>query len=133
MAVKVNYKSIGFNIRTHRLRLNLTQAQLAELAGVSQQFLCSVESGKGIPSLHTALALCDALHVQPNELLLNAAEHDPDAPCTLRSDLHAFAGLIDELSLSIDDETAELLRMLPSADITPPFAQGEDVWPDSAD
>ena len=88
--VDIDYKIIGLNVSAHRYRLNLTQEQLSEKAGLSKQFICNIECGRAIPSLKTVLSLCDALDVTPNDLLTHASRHDPDAPCTLRDDHSVF-------------------------------------------
>lgn len=88
--VDINYRIIGLNVSTHRYRLNLTQEQLSEKAGLSKQFICNIECGRAIPSLLTVLSLCDALGVTPNDLLTHASRHDPHAPCTLRDDHCVF-------------------------------------------
>ena len=78
------------NVSIHRHKLNLTQEQLSEKAGLSKQFVCNIECGRAIPSLQTLLSLCDALGVTPNDLLVSASRHNPDAPCTLRDDHSVF-------------------------------------------
>lgn len=88
--VDVNYRLIGLNVSIHRHRLNLTQAELAEKAGLSKQFIGNIEGGKAIPSLNTILSLCLALDVTPDALLRYSAKHNPDAPCTLRDDHDVF-------------------------------------------
>lgn len=84
MNVQIDYALIGRRIRVHRRQAQLTQAELAERAGVCQQYIGCLELGKAIPSLATVLSLCSALAVDPNTLLLDCARVDPEAPCTLR-------------------------------------------------
>lgn len=95
-SVDVNYRIIGLHISTYRHRLNLTQDQLAEKAGLSKQFIGNIECGKAIPSLKTLLSLCDALDVTPNDLLSYSASHNADSPCTLREDHNAFSQTISD-------------------------------------
>ena len=47
----------GANLRAARLKLGLTQAQLAEQSGLLQQYVSLVESGKQNVTLTTALSL----------------------------------------------------------------------------
>lgn len=84
MNVIVDYALIGKRIKEYRLNAHMTQAELAEISGVCQQYIGCLERGKGIPSLATVLALCHALSVDPNSLLLNSSIYDPEAACTLR-------------------------------------------------
>jgi len=92
----VNYRLIGLNVSIHRHRLNLTQAELAEKAGMSKQFVGNIECGKAIPSLKTVLSLCLALGVTSDALLSNCANLNPDAPSTLRDDHDVFTESITE-------------------------------------
>ena len=48
-------------LREHRARLNLTQADLAEMVGVSRKTINTVENGVFIPSTVLALRLSRAL------------------------------------------------------------------------
>lgn len=86
MSVLMHYQIIGLNISKCRHERHLTQEQLAERAGICQQYLSRLERGKGIPSLETIMALCDALNVDSNRLLTRSATHNDEPPCRLRSD-----------------------------------------------
>ena len=99
MNAMVDYRLIGQRIRTHRRQAQLTQAELAELSGVCQQFIGCLERGKGIPSVATVMSLCLALSVDPNALLLGCARYDPEAPCTLRDLPTAFSNTLARLTL----------------------------------
>jgi putative transcriptional regulator len=44
-------------VREHRLRLGLTQEELASAAGVSRQSIISIERGRYVPSLSLALRI----------------------------------------------------------------------------
>lgn len=69
----INYAAIGKRIRLWRERRNLTQEQLASLAGREPAYLSRVEHGLQKPSLDTLLRICYALKLDINNLL-------PDAP-----------------------------------------------------
>ena len=84
MSVRMNYRIIGLNVSECRHERRLSQEQLAERAGICQQFLSRIERGKGVPSLETVMALCDALDVEPNRLLSRSATHDDTIPSRLR-------------------------------------------------
>ena len=47
------------NIKVERAKKNITQAKLAELAGVSRQTINAIELGKYIPSTLLALKIAD--------------------------------------------------------------------------
>ena len=56
------------NVRRLRLARNLTQTQLAELAGVNQATVSKAERGEMNITMNNILALAKALHVEPVEL-----------------------------------------------------------------
>ncbi len=90
----MHYHIIGKNISECRKSLHLTQEQLAERAGICQQFLSRLERGKGIPSLETIMALSDAMNVQSERLLTRSATHNDEPPCRLRSNSDMDGSLI---------------------------------------
>jgi y4mF family transcriptional regulator len=53
--------ALGRQIRDRRRRLDLSQDQLAELAGVSLRFVGALERGKPTVRLSALLAVCEAL------------------------------------------------------------------------
>ncbi len=56
------------SIKVERARNNLTQASLAEKAGVSRQTINSMELGKYVPSTVLALKLSDIFGLPVNEI-----------------------------------------------------------------
>ena len=69
----MDYTILGQRIRYYRQKLQLTQEQLAERAGVSASFMGHIERGSRIASLETILHLCRELDVTPNDLLADDA------------------------------------------------------------
>ncbi|MEI8096360.1 MAG: helix-turn-helix transcriptional regulator [Spirochaetales bacterium] len=66
------------NIRHFRTGLGLTQAHLAEAAGVSQNHIAEIEAGRKSPSMELLDGLSRALAVRPWELLMSEQERrDP--------------------------------------------------------
>jgi transcriptional regulator with XRE-family HTH domain len=63
-------KDFGKRIRALRIKANLTQEQLAELANISVDFLSMVERGINAPSFDTLEKIANALHVPVRELFL---------------------------------------------------------------
>lgn len=61
--------SVGENIRQAREATGLTQAYVAEQAGISQAMLCQIERGTKNPSLQIGKGIADILKVSLNELL----------------------------------------------------------------
>lgn len=54
--------SIGENIRRFRMARKLTQKELGELIGTTQQMIAQYENGKRNPKLETVSKIADALH-----------------------------------------------------------------------
>lgn len=61
--------SIGENIRALRERSGISQAQLADKAGISQPMLCQIERGTKNPSLQVGKEIACALNVSIETLL----------------------------------------------------------------
>ena len=70
---------MGESLRHLRLARGSTQADLAELAGVSLDAYARVERGQALPSFPTLMRLCELLDVSPDALLV---KHDVDAPAS---------------------------------------------------
>jgi len=68
--MKNNLKHIGENVRTARKRKGLTLVVLSGLAGVTESFLGMVERGASSLSVETLIALCDALDVTADSILI---------------------------------------------------------------
>jgi transcriptional regulator with XRE-family HTH domain len=61
-------KILGANIKKHRVRLNWSQAMLAEKIDISITFLSSIERGTKWLSPVTVIKLADAFHIDSYEL-----------------------------------------------------------------
>jgi transcriptional regulator with XRE-family HTH domain len=60
---------VGENVRRLRRARGLTQEQLAELAGFTQQYLSELENGKQNPTAVTLYELAQQLGSTPAELV----------------------------------------------------------------
>lgn len=60
---------VGRNVRKFRLAAELTQEQLAERSGFSQQYISDLERGRRNPTVVTLFELSQALHVTPVDLI----------------------------------------------------------------
>ncbi|WP_256012240.1 helix-turn-helix transcriptional regulator [Desertivirga xinjiangensis] len=58
------------NIREERQKKQLTQAQLADVVGVSRQTIISIEVSKYVPSVLLSLKLANALDIKVEALFL---------------------------------------------------------------
>lgn len=61
-------ETLATNIRKLRAINRISQERLAELADLSQQYICSIEKAKVNPSLITILKIAKALGVTINDL-----------------------------------------------------------------
>ena len=68
----MNYLSMGSRIREERLKLNLTQEQLAENVHVSSAYIGQIERGERSVSLDVLLEIVNALGVTVDYLLADS-------------------------------------------------------------
>ena len=61
--------SVGENIRRSREKKELTQAYVAEQAGISQAMLCQIERGTKNPSLQVGKEIADVLGCTINDFI----------------------------------------------------------------
>ncbi len=64
----MTHKNVGNNIKALRTDLGLTQAQLAELVGVARVSIISIENGRFIPTIETALQISKTLGVPVEQI-----------------------------------------------------------------
>ena len=69
---------IGRFIAQIRKKQSLTQRQLADILGVSDKTISKWETGSGLPEVSLMMPLCDALHINVNELLSGECLADAD-------------------------------------------------------
>ena len=80
MAQKITETLLKRSVKDMRLRLaeklyelrqdnDLSQARLAEIAGVDRKTINRIENGHFSPALDTIVRLCTALNVSPSDLL----------------------------------------------------------------
>lgn len=63
--------NVGENIRNIRKQVGLTQAYVAEQAGVTQAMLCQIERGTRNPSLQLGVEIAKILNCSLESLLVN--------------------------------------------------------------
>ena len=68
----LNYKLIGVRIKNARLVKGFTQEKLAELANISPQHVSHMENGGTKLSLPCLVALCNALDVTADKMLMDS-------------------------------------------------------------
>lgn len=65
--------TIGNRLYALRKRMGMTQAELAEAAGLSDRAYADIERGSVNMRLETVLRICDALYITPDKLLTENA------------------------------------------------------------
>ena len=80
MLILDNY-IIGNKLLALRKRKGLTQAQLAEIAGLSDRAYADIERGTVNMRMQTILRICQALHITPDEIFTDNSE-----PCKLQEE-----------------------------------------------
>jgi len=74
--MNIDNKIIGSRIRNRRKALHMTQAQLAEAVGVSNNHISSVEIGKVLPSLTLTIKISHALNTSIDYLAVGSVISD---------------------------------------------------------
>lgn len=68
-----DFRSIGNKLLAIRKRLGLTQAEVAEAAGLSDRTYADIERGAVNMRLDTILRICKALQITPDRVLTEEA------------------------------------------------------------
>ena len=64
-----DFVTIGNKLFAFRKRMGMTQAEVAETAGLSDRTYADIERGTVNMRIETILHICDALHITPDEIL----------------------------------------------------------------
>ncbi len=73
--------SVGLKIKDERKRRGLTQRDLADATGLSEQFISNLERGQRHPGTKTLRAIAGVLKIQPAELYSDMpSTHNPLDP-----------------------------------------------------
>ena len=69
--------AIGNKLLSIRKRLGMTQADVAEAAGLSERTYADIERGTVNMRIETILRICNVLHITPDEVLTeeNISQH----------------------------------------------------------
>ena len=93
---------IGNRLYALRKRMGLTQAELAEAAGLSDRTYADIARGSVNMRLETMLRICDALYITPDKLLT-----DDSATSEVQQNL-----LLQRLDACNSKDKATALRLL---------------------
>jgi transcriptional regulator with XRE-family HTH domain len=96
-------------VKSERERHDLTQAELAEAAGVTDETVSRVERGANEPSLSTVAALADAFGLTLDAMVGRTEIGDPQPGSPLLRRLTLIAARLDEKAQRALIQLAELL------------------------
>lgn len=68
----LDMQEIGNKLLAIRKRMGMTQAEVAEAAGLSTRTYADIERGGVNMRIETVLRICEALHITPDEILTGA-------------------------------------------------------------
>lgn len=69
MSEKIRLKNLGINIKSERLRKNLSQERLAELTNISRNSVSLIDTGKINPTILKVIDIARVLDVDVNILI----------------------------------------------------------------
>ncbi|AFL98946.1 MULTISPECIES: helix-turn-helix domain-containing protein [Desulfitobacterium] len=98
--MEINYKELGKRIAKRRKVLNLTQDDVAEATGLSNNHISNIENNHSIPSIETLMKICQALDITPDYFLLGIVRHENDS---LLAQINQKIKLCDEKKLKLVD------------------------------
>jgi transcriptional regulator with XRE-family HTH domain len=76
--MEIDFAQLGERIAKRRKVLNKTQDDIAELTGLSNNFISNIENAHSIPSIETLMKICEALNATPDYFLLGAFKNIND-------------------------------------------------------
>jgi putative transcriptional regulator len=74
-------EALATTMKLQRARRHLTQAQLADLSGITRKSINAIESGRMVPSILLALKLARTLGVTVEELFSLTPSEVDSFPC----------------------------------------------------
>ncbi len=98
--MEINYAQMGRRIANRRKVLNMTQDDVAESTGLSNNHISNIENNHSIPSIETLMKVCEALDATPDYFLLGTLRRADNA---LHSGIHEKIKLCDEKKLKLID------------------------------
>jgi transcriptional regulator with XRE-family HTH domain len=69
-----DFHIIGNKLLAIRKRMGLTQAEVAEAAGLSDRTYADIERGSVNTRIETILRICEVLHITPDEILTEESQ-----------------------------------------------------------
>ena len=76
-SVQLNF--VLSRIKAERIKANMSQIELSFAAGLSQNQINCIETGRNIPNLYTIIKICNALQIRPETLFSTPEEEKEQA------------------------------------------------------
>lgn len=102
----IEMQQIGSRIRKERQKQKMSQAQLAELSGISLPMISSIENGKSVMLLATFLKIINALHISADTILR------PDTPNVSLMYQSDFAKILQDCSPQESEAIMSMAKQL---------------------
>lgn len=93
-------------MRDSRLRLGMTQEQLAEKTGLAANYIARVERGEAFPRLENLINIMNALGVSADAIFCDVVDHSANYP------ISALGAELDSLPASEKQRILEVLRLM---------------------
>ena len=106
----MDYRSIGENIRKYRKTKKMTQETLAERAGLSVNFIGSIERGEKLPSLETFIVILNQLGVTADCILQDVVQANYELKMSLLNE--KLSVLSPDQRATVEDVVDVLVRRL---------------------
>lgn len=106
----MDYRSIGENIRKYRKTKKMTQETLAERAGLSVNYIGSIERGEKLPSLETFIVILNQLGVTADCILQDVVQANYELKMSLLNE--KLSVLSPDQRATIEDVVDVLVRRL---------------------
>lgn len=108
----MDYRSIGENIRKYRKTKKMTQETLAECAGLSVNYIGSIERGEKLPSLETFIVILNQLGVTADCILQDVVQANYELKMSLLNE--KLSVLSPDQRATVEDVVDVLVRRFKS-------------------
>jgi transcriptional regulator with XRE-family HTH domain len=96
--MEIDFAQLGQRVAKRRKVLNLTQDDLAEATGLSNNFISNIENNHSVPSIESLMKICSALNTTPDYLLLGILKSGDER---LTTDIHERMKLCNNKKLNL--------------------------------
>ena len=106
----MDYSSIGENIRKYRKARKMTQETLAERAGLSVNYIGSIERGEKLPSLETFIEIVNQIGVTTDCVLQDVVTANYDLKVSMLNE--KLSGLGPDQRTMVDGVADVMVRCM---------------------